>query len=159
MTVEAPERRSILAALRLRRRGALAVVGAIALLPALSGCGESKEEKAKKSVCAARTEIKTELEHLETLTPSTAALNELKEGASKIEASLKKMAEAEKELAPARKEEVAKATQEFENAIGESISAVTKGGVSPTSLATGVSTALTNVKAAYTKALAPISCS
>lgn len=144
---------------RTHRGRALALLSALLLVPALAGCGESKEEKAKKSVCAARTEIKTELEHLGSLTPSTAAISELQQGATKIAASLKKMAEAEKDLAPARKEEVAKATEEFQKAIGESVSSVTKGGLSPSALVSDVSTALANVKAAYTKALAPISCS
>ncbi|HMD55844.1 MAG TPA: hypothetical protein VKG82_00050 [Solirubrobacteraceae bacterium] len=139
-------------------RGA-ALLGASLLLLALGGCGESKEEKAEKTVCAARTEIKSELEHLSTLTPSTSSLNELKEGATKIEASLKKMTEAEKELSPARKEEVKHATEEFQKSIEEAISGVTKGTSSASQALAAVTTALDTVKAAYTQALAPIKCS
>ena len=44
----------------------------LALVPAafgLFGCGESKEQKAEKTVCAARSEIKEKVSSLQSVTP------------------------------------------------------------------------------------------
>jgi hypothetical protein len=138
----------------------LAMLGAILLTTALllAGCGESKEQKAEKKVCAARTAIAKEVEHLRSLTPSSAALTEVRDGVTKIGGELKQIANAAKDLAPSRKQELVNATEEFAKKFGESLASVAKG--SPATQAqAAVQAALTGLKTAYEQALAPVKCS
>jgi Tfp pilus assembly protein PilP len=141
---------------RLRAHAALGAILLSGTL-ALGGCGESKEEKAKKTACAARTEIKHEVEHLQSLTPTPAALGEVKTDIEGITENVKKMATAAKELAPSRKEEMEKATETFKREIDEAFSGLTTSG-STTQLLSEFTTALDKLGAAYKQALAPVNC-
>jgi hypothetical protein len=136
-----------------------AALGAILLVGAfgLAGCGESKEEKALKTACAARSEVKQQVEHLRTLSPTPAALGEIKTDTEAIVVSVKKMADAAKELAPSRKQEVEAATKAFEQEAQDAFAGVKASG-SPTALLSQLSAGLEKLGAAYTNALAPVKC-
>ncbi len=143
-----------------RRPRALLAVGTLLLASGLglAACGESKEEKAHKTVCSARADINTQVEHIRSLTPSVNALTELKNDATAIANDLKKIGEAQKDLSPARKAEVQKATSQFEQEAGAALKALTEGS-SPSQLRAALTSAFERLETAYKRALAPIKCS
>jgi len=133
----------------------------LALAPAaigLYGCGESKEDKAEKSVCSARTEIKEKVTSLQSLAPTTASISQIKTDVNGIVESLKKIRDALPDLTAPRKEEVTKATEQFAKEASEAVGSLKSGG-SISSVETQLRSALTGLQSAYNTALAPIKCS
>lgn len=133
----------------------------LALAPAaigLYGCGESKEQKAEKSVCAAREDIKGKVNSLQSLTPTTASISQIKTDVNGIVEDLKKIRDAIPDLSAPRKQEVTKATETFAKEASEAVGSLkTSGSIS--SVETALRSALTGMQKAYESALAPIKCS
>ncbi len=165
-----PARRALprgLRALVPPRPGKPAAAGAVllaALAIPLTGCGESQQEKAQKTamstVCTAKSDIKTRLDTLKTITPSPASLPQLKEEGQAIFEDLKKIRAAQSDLAPARKQQVKQATETFQNEVSSILSSVSS--LSVTSLSSAGSqlqSALSRLETSYVKALEPIECS
>ncbi len=124
----------------------------------LYGCGESKEQKAEKSVCAARSEIKTKVTSLQSLTPTTASISQIKTDVNGIVEDLKKIRDAIPDLSAPRKEEVTKATETFAKEASEAVGSLkTSGSIS--SVETALRSSLTGLQKSYETALAPIKCS
>jgi hypothetical protein len=124
----------------------------------VAGCGQSKEDKAKKAVCSARAEIKKSVDNLRSLTLTTASVSGIKDNISSIQNNLKKIVDNEENLASDRKEKVTAATQAF----GQQLETIASGLTSNLSLsnaASRVTKAATSLQSAYTTALAPIDCS
>jgi hypothetical protein len=130
---------------------------ALALPVLLGGCGESKEAKARKTVCAARAQIKRRVEHLQTLTPSLQSVPEIRNDVTAIGSELKKIKEAQQDLSPARRKEVQEATERFEKEAGEALSSVGASG-SVSKAEAELSTALHRFRAAFVTSLEPINC-
>jgi hypothetical protein len=143
----------------------LVIAGAVLLsVGALAACGESKQEKAKAEVCAARSEISKQISKLQALTVSSSAVTEAKTSLEVIGKELKKIKGAQSNLEPARKEPVEAAVKTFES---EFTAVVTQVGTSLTSsnLTSAAEAAKPQLKAALTKlgnsftqALGPINC-
>jgi hypothetical protein len=134
---------------------------ALAVVPAILGltaCGESKEEKAEKSVCAARAGINTSVNSLQGLTPSAASLPQIKTDVTAIAEDLKKIRDATPDLKPARQQEVKSASEEFGKKASEAVEHLKTTG-SVTEAEAQLRAALTGLKQAYQTALAPIKCS
>jgi Tfp pilus assembly protein PilP len=124
----------------------------------LYGCGESKEQKAEKSVCAARADIKEKVNSLQSLTPTTASISTLKTDVNGIVEDLKKIRTAIPDLSAPRKEEVTKATETFAKEASEAVGSLKNTG-SISSVETALRSALTGLHQSYETALAPIKCS
>jgi hypothetical protein len=123
----------------------------------LAGCGESKEEKAKKQVCASRSIIETKVKNLQALPASVASLPAAKEDVTAIADELKKMTEAQKELSPSARKEFETATAEF----GEKLQSIVSG-LSSGSLANAeaqLKAGLQQLGTSFQQALAPLKCS
>jgi hypothetical protein len=136
----------------------------VALVIPLAGCGESQQEKAQKTalstVCTARSDIKTRLETLKTITPSPVSLPQLKEEGQAIVDDLKKIKDSQSDLAPARKQQVKQATETFQNEVSSILSSVSSLSISSLSSAgSQLQGALSRLQASYAKALEPIACS
>src|SRR5438105_8685937 len=87
----------------LRRWSSLLLVALVSLgTIALGGCGESKQDKAKKSVCSAKADINTQIQHLQATKPSSNALTEVKNDLTAIGNDLTKIKDAQPDLSPAR---------------------------------------------------------
>jgi hypothetical protein len=125
---------------------------------ALAGCGESKQDKAKKAVCSARSEIEKSVNDLRSLTLTTVTVDGVKNDISSIQTNLKKMVDNQKELASDRKDKVTSATQAFGQQLKSIASGLTSN-LSLTNAASQVKTAGASLQSAYTSALAPIDCS
>jgi predicted flap endonuclease-1-like 5' DNA nuclease len=130
----------------------------VALTIALTGCGESKQEQAKKSVCSARSDIKSRIAALQTLTPSIATLPQVKTEVSAIADDLKKIKGAQGDLEPARKQQVEQATQTFKQQVEAVLSNLTAN-LSISGAGAQLESALKQLASSYTQALQPIECS
>jgi hypothetical protein len=101
---------------RLRR---LLAVPLILVTPlALAACGESSQEKARKQVCAASSEISKQIAKLEALPINTSFPSEAVTSLEAIAKSLKEVKSAAPDLEPERKEEVEAGTKAFLTQIG-----------------------------------------
>jgi Tfp pilus assembly protein PilP len=132
----------------------------LALIPAaigLYGCGESKEQKAEKSVCAARADIKDKVTSLQSLTPTTGSISQIKTDVNGIVEDLKKIRDAIPDLSAPRKQEVTKATETFAKDASEAVGSLKSSG-SISSVETALRSALSGMKKAYETALEPIKC-
>lgn len=144
----------------LRSRSLIASTSVLlaALAIPLAGCGESKEEKAQKSVCSAKSDINSRIATLKTITPSVATLPQIKTEVTAIADDLKKIDSARGDLEPARKQQVQQATQTFEQQL-ESVLSNLKSSFSLTNAASQLESALRQLEASYAQALKPIECS
>jgi Tfp pilus assembly protein PilP len=124
----------------------------------LTGCGESKQEQAKKSVCSARSDIKSRIATLQTLTPSIATLPQVKTEVTAIADDLKQIQGAQGDLEPARKQQVEQATQTFAQQLKAVLSNLTTN-FSISGAGTQLENALKQLASSYTQALQPIECS
>jgi hypothetical protein len=141
-----------------RRLATVASVVLLALALPLAGCGESKEEQAKKTVCAAKSDIQTRIQTLKTLTPSVAALPQVKTEVSAIAKDLEKITGAQEDLSPSRKAQVKQATQTFEQQVSSVLSSVTSS-LSLSGVESQLKSALQQLESSYASALGPIECS
>jgi Tfp pilus assembly protein PilP len=124
---------------------------------AVAACGESKEDKAKKQVCSARSNIQAEVNKLKSLTPTTATANGIKDSLNSIKSDLQKITDAQSNLSSSRKQEVEQANQKFAS---EFQSIVTNLGtnLSISSAKAQLQTALQQLASAYQASFAKISC-
>jgi hypothetical protein len=136
----------------------LAVVTSLLSVLALASCGESSQEKAKAQVCEARSDISKQVKALSELTLSLNVLSEAKTGVEAIGKDLTKIKDAQPNLEPARKEQVQAATHTFEAQVSSILSELTSK-PSLSKLETQLKSSLTQLAAAYEKALAPLNCS
>jgi hypothetical protein len=99
--------------------GRLLVVPLVMVAPlGLAACGESSQEKARKQVCAASSEISKQLTKLEGLPINISFPTEAVTSLEAIAKSLKEVKSAAPNLEPARKEEVEAGTKAFLTQIG-----------------------------------------
>ena len=130
----------------------------VTLVIPLTGCGESKQDQAKKSVCSARSDIKSRIATLQTLTPSIATLPQVKTEVTAIADDVKQIQGAQGDLQPARKQQVQQATQTFEQQLKAVLSNLTTN-FSISGAGTQLESALKQLASSYTQALQPIECS
>lgn len=136
----------------------LVVIAMLASAFVFASCGESSQEKAKSQVCEARSDITKQVKTLSELTLSTNVLTEAKTGLEAIGKDLTKIKDAQPNLEPARKEQVQAATNTFEAQVSSILSEmISKPSLSK--LETQLKSSLTQLAAAYEKALAPLNCS
>jgi hypothetical protein len=139
-----------------RSRTACGAVSLV-LVFGLAACGESKEEKAEKSICSARSDINGKVNQLQSLTPSTAAITEARDDVTAIANDLTKIVESSKELSPEAKANVQREVTAFKTQLAEGIANIAKGG-SATSVAEQLHAALNAIATAYKQDLAQIKC-
>ena len=132
---------------------------------ALAACGESDQEKATAQVCAARADISKQIGDLQSLTPSTNLVSDVKGHVETIGKDLTKIKDAQPKLEPKRREQVQSATKAFETeltAVSSRLTAGLQSGSLEARLKTAgsqVESALRQLAGAYKQALGPISCS
>jgi Tfp pilus assembly protein PilP len=115
----------------------------IALLAALevSACGESKEDKAKTTVCDARADISKQVDQLKALTVSTVTVDAVQNSLKAISSDLSKIKDAQGDLSADRRKQVEDATKTFTSELQSIAGSV------------GKSTSLSEAKAQLTSAL------
>jgi Tfp pilus assembly protein PilP len=87
----------------------------LALLAALAlgACGESKQDKAKSTVCDARANISKEVDQLKGLTASTVTIDGVQKSLKAITSDLSKIKDAQGDLSGDRRQQVQDATKTF----------------------------------------------
>jgi hypothetical protein len=113
----------------------------------LSACGESSEDKAAKQVCAATSEISSQISKLKALPLSSSFPSEVKTSTEAIATSLGKVKDAAPNLATARKEEVDAATKTFATELALLTASVVSA-ASSSNLETALKSAEPKIKAA-----------
>src|SRR3954454_1292635 len=84
----------------------------------LGACGgESSQDKAKSTVCDARSDIGKQVDQLKALTPSTVTTSAVTESLSAIRDDLKNIAGAQSDLSDERRSEVEAANKAFTSSI------------------------------------------
>jgi membrane peptidoglycan carboxypeptidase len=132
----------------------LAVVAALAI----GACGESKEDKAKKTVCNARADISKQVDQLKGLTISTATADDVQQSVKAINSDLSKIKDAQDDLSDDRRQQVEAATKSFTSQLQSIIESLG----SSTSLrdaASQLTSATQQLATAYEQSFAPIDCS
>jgi hypothetical protein len=115
----------------------------LALLAALAlgACGESKEDKAKTTVCDARGDISEQVDKLKGLTISTVTVDGVQNSLKAINTDLSKIKDAQGNLSGDRRQQVQDATKTFTSQVKSIAGSV------------GKSTSLSEAKAQLTSAL------
>jgi len=83
----------------------------------LTACGESEQDKAKKTICSARSDIQKRVNSLQSLTLTTASPDQVKKDVTGISDDLKKIADAAGKLKDQLRTQVDKANSEFSSQI------------------------------------------
>jgi hypothetical protein len=137
----------------------LALVLVFVVTAALAaGCGESKTEKAQKQVCSARSDIKTQVDKLSSLTLTTASVDGVKQSVKSIQSSLKQIADAQGTLKGARRDQVESATNTFKGQVTSIAQGLTSN-LSLSEAATQIKAAGQQLATSYQQSLGKINCS
>jgi Tfp pilus assembly protein PilP len=107
----------------------------------LSACGESKQDKAKSTVCDARADISKQVDQLKVLTVSTVTLDGVQSSLKAINSDLSKIKDAQGDLSDSRRQQVQDATKTFTSQVQNIAGSI------------GKSTSLSDAKAQLTSAL------
>jgi hypothetical protein len=115
----------------------------VALLAALGlgACGESKQDKAKSTVCDARADISKQVDKLKGLTISTVTVDGVQNSLKAINSDLSKIKDAQGDLSDSRRQQVQDATKTFTSQLQSIAGSI------------GKSTSLADAKAQLTSAL------
>ena len=135
----------------------LAAVAALIFALGFAACGESKEDKAQKTVCSARADIKAQVDELKGMSVTTATLDGVRANLREIGAGLEKIAGAQSDLTGDRRQAVEQATQTFKS----EVTGVTRELVTSVSLSDGkrqIQNALQGLSSSYQAAFAPLDC-
>jgi hypothetical protein len=118
----------------------LTLVAVLAAL-GLGACGESKQDKAKSTVCDARADISQQVGELKGLTASTVTVDGVQNSLKAINSDLSKIKDAQGDLSGSRRQQVQDATKTFTSQVQSIAGSV------------GKSTSLSEARAQLTGAL------
>lgn len=134
-------------------------VAALTLLAAfasISGCGESEQAKAEKTVCEGKREINDGVNSLKSMTLANASASTVQNDIKSIEAGVEKVKNAESKLSGKRKEEVEKANAQLSSELSAVEHELTT--LSLPQALTKLLTAAEKLAASYKQTFAPIEC-
>ncbi len=148
-----------------RARVAGLLAASAILAAALSGCGESSEQKASKAVCSSVSAISSELTKLQSLHVSSQLPEEVRDSVNAISGEINKIKEKAPELEEARRTEIEAANKAFVAELAKAGTAALsslKGANPQTALegaATQIKTAASHAASGYKQAFKALSCS
>ena len=125
---------------------------------ALGACGESKEDKAKSTVCDARADIGKQVDKLKGLTITTASASAAQESLKAINSDLSKITDAQGDLSDDRRQQVETANKAFTSQL-QSIAASLGSSTSLSDAKSQLSSALQQLGTAYKQSFAGVDCS
>jgi membrane peptidoglycan carboxypeptidase len=125
---------------------------------ALGACGESKEDKAKSTVCDARADISKQVDQLKGLTISTATAADVQQSLNAINSDLSKIKDAQGDLSDDRRQQVEAANKTFTSQL-QSIAASLGSSASLSEAKSQLSSALQQLATAYQQSFARVDCS
>lgn len=134
------------------------LVALVAAVLALAACGQSKEDKAMSSVCDARADISKQIDHLKSLTPTTATIEGVQSSLTSIGKDLSTIKDAQGDLSGDRKAQIQKATEQFSSQV-KSITSQAVKSLSLSDAQAQLTAALQQLASAFQQTLKPINCS
>ena len=105
-------------------RAAPTLSAALVAAAVVTGCGQSKADKAKDQVCNARADLQKQVEQLSAMTPTTATVNGIRDNLQAIRNDLKKISDAQPDLNAERKQQVKDANAQFTSQLSETVSTI-----------------------------------
>jgi hypothetical protein len=131
----------------------------LALLAALAlgACGESKQDKAKSTVCDARANISEQVDQLKGLTASTVTVDGVQKSLKAITSDLSKIKDAQGDLSGDRRQQVQDATKTFTAQVQSIAGSVVKS-TSLSDAKTQLTGALQQLGSAYKQSFAKVDC-
>jgi uncharacterized phage infection (PIP) family protein YhgE len=137
-------------------RTSVALLALLLPLALATGCGESAQAKAEKTVCEGKKEINDGVSSLTSVTLATASASTVQNDIKSIESGLTKVKSAQGQLSGKRKEEVEKANAQLSaevSAIAHELTSLTL----PQAV-TKVTAAAEKLATSYKQTFAPIEC-
>ncbi|HSS59042.1 MAG TPA: hypothetical protein VLK59_13600 [Solirubrobacteraceae bacterium] len=134
------------------------VVLALLACLAVGACGQSKQDKAKSTVCDARADISKQVDKLKGLTPSTVTIDGVQSSLKAISSDLSKIKDAQGDLSADRRKKVEDATKTFTSQV-QSIAGSIGKSTSLSQAKTQLSSALQQLGTAYKQSFAGVDCS
>jgi hypothetical protein len=125
---------------------------------ALGACGESKEDKAKSSVCDARADIGKQVDQLKGLTASTVTVDGVQNSLKAIRSDLSKIRNAQGDLSADRRQQIQDATKTFTSQLQSIVQTIGRS-TSLSEAKAQLTSALQQLGAAYEKSFAKVDCS
>jgi hypothetical protein len=133
-----------------------ALIASLMLSFVLAACGESGQAKAEKTVCAAKQEIASSVQSLQSLTIANASVSTVQKDAESIGEGLKQLHRAEGQLSGTRKTQVEKANTELSTQLSSFTHELTS--LTLPEAQAQVTSAVDKLVASYKNAFAPIQC-
>jgi Tfp pilus assembly protein PilP len=134
------------------------VLLALLVCLAVGACGQSKQDKAKSTVCDARADISKQVDKLKGLTPSTVTIDGVQSSLKAISSDLSKIKDAQGDLSADRRKKVEDATKTFTSQV-QSIAGSIGKSTSLSQAKTQLSSALQQLGTAYKQSFAGVDCS
>jgi ABC-type glycerol-3-phosphate transport system substrate-binding protein len=140
-----------------RIRAAAAAVAVLALLAA-SGCGgsTSSSDKAKDQACSAVSDIKTQVNDLQSLTISTDSIDQAQKDLQAIQDDLKTIQQQAPNVKGDLQTQLKDANQAFEQSVSTTLQSLQSGSLG--SVTTGLTQALTTLESSYQQAFSGVKC-
>ncbi len=133
-----------------------ALVGLLLPLAFATGCGESAQAKAEKTVCEGKKEVSTSVDSLTSMTLADASTSTVQNDIKGIEAGLQKVKGAQGQLSGSRKEAAEKATAQMSAELSSISHELTS--LSLPAALTKVLTVGEKLVASYKQAFTPVEC-
>jgi hypothetical protein len=125
---------------------------------ALGACGESKQDKAKTTVCDARADIGKQVDKLKSLTITTATTDDVQNSLKAINSDLSKIKDAQGDLSDARRQQVQDANKAFTSQLSDIAGSLGKS-TSLSDAKAQLTSALQQLATAYKQSFARVDCS
>jgi ABC-type glycerol-3-phosphate transport system substrate-binding protein len=124
----------------------------------LAACGgQSKSEKAQKTVCDARADIGKQVNALKALTPATATVTGVRANVNAIQDDLRKIVDAQSTLSGDRRAQVKAATDQFTARVTDLVQQATRS-LTLRDAATQLRAAVGDLATAYSQSIGKIDC-
>lgn len=133
-----------------------ALLGLLLPLAFATGCGESAQAKAEKTVCEGKKEIGTSVDSLKSMTLTTASASTVQNDIKGIDAGLQKVKGAEGQLSSSRREAAEKANAQMSAELSSISHELTS--LSLPAALTKVLTVGEKLATSYKQAFAPVEC-
>ncbi len=125
---------------------------------AVGACGQSKQDKAKSTVCDARADIGKQVDTLKGLTASTVTVDAVQSSLKAISSDLSKIKDAQGDLSSDRRQQVQDATKTFASQV-QSIAGSIGTSTSLSQAKSQLTSALQQLATAYKQSFAGVDCS
>ncbi|MCL2769425.1 MAG: hypothetical protein FWD42_04860 [Solirubrobacterales bacterium] len=137
-------------------RAPIALLAVLLPLALATGCGESAQAKAEKTVCEGKSEISAGVNGLKGMTSATATVSAVQSNLKSIESGLGKVTSAQDQLSSKRREEVEHATAQLSAGLSSFAHELTS--LTGAQAQAKLAAAGEKLVASYQHALAPIPC-